>query len=57
MKISQVNESIKCDSILCFKNATFVIEANSYKGNQYLCKDCFKKYQKLFKEQKKSDEK
>lgn len=57
MKISQVNESIKCDSVLCFKTATFVIEANSYKGNQYLCNDCFKKYQKLFKEQKKSDEK
>ena len=57
MKINKVNEIIKCDSVLCFRNATFVIETNSYKGNQYLCNDCFKKYQKLFKEQKKSDEK
>lgn len=57
MKICKVNENIKCDSILCFQNASFVITTNSYKGNQYLCNNCFKKYQKLFKEQKKLDEK
>jgi len=57
MKICKANENIKCDSILCFQNASFVITTNSYKGNQYLCDNCFKKYQKLFKEQKKSDEK
>ena len=56
MKLKQIKENIKCDSILCFNNATFEIEANSYKGNQYLCNSCYKKYQKLFKEQNKRNE-
>ena len=56
MKISSINENIKCDSILCFNNANFKIETNSFKGNQYLCNNCFKKYQKLFKDQTKKNE-
>ena len=56
MKIRSINENIKCDSILCFQNAMYEISANSYKGNQYLCKTCFKNYQKLFKETKKLNE-
>lgn len=56
MKINKLTEIIKCDSILCFNNATFEILTNSYKGNQYLCINCYKKYQKLFKEQKKTNE-
>ncbi|MBR3885217.1 MAG: hypothetical protein IKJ33_01960 [Clostridia bacterium] len=57
MKINKVIDNIKCDSVLCFNTASFEIQANSYKGNQYLCSNCFKKYQKLFKEQNKSNEK
>lgn len=57
MKINKINENIKCDSILCFKNAQYEIITNSYKGNEYLCEDCYKKYQKLFKEIKKENEK
>lgn len=57
MKINVINENIKCDSILCFNTSSFEIQTNSYKGNQYLCESCFKKYQKLFKEQKKNNEK
>ena len=57
MKLIKINENLKCDSILCFNNANYEIITNSYKGNQYLCSDCFAKYQKLFKEQKKANEK
>ena len=56
MKIRQINENIKCDSILCFQNAIYEILTDSYKGNQYLCVNCYKKYQKLFKETKKINE-
>ena len=56
MKISKLVENIKCDSILCFNHASYEIQTNSYKGNQYLCLDCYKKYQKLFKDQKKTNE-
>ena len=56
MKINRVVETIKCDSVLCFCNASFEIQTNSYKGNQYLCENCYKKYIKLFKEHKKSNE-
>ena len=57
MKINKVFQNIKCDSVLCFNNASFELETNSFKGNQYLCNNCFKNYQKLFKEQKNSHEK
>ena len=57
MKINRVTENIKCDSVLCFNTASYEIQTNSYKGNQYLCNNCFKKYQKLFKELGKSNEK
>lgn len=56
MKINKINKNLKCDSVLCFNNANFEILADSYKGNQYLCNDCFKKYQKLFKDTKKENE-
>lgn len=57
MKINKIDSNIKCDSVLCFNNASYEIKTNSYKGNQYLCNTCFKQYQKLFKETKKADEK
>ena len=56
MKIRIINENIKCDSILCFQNANFELITDSYKGNQYLCQSCYKKYQKLFKDIKKNNE-
>lgn len=56
MKINKINKNLKCDSVLCFNNASFEILADSYKGNQYLCNDCFKNYQKLFKDTKKENE-
>ena len=57
MKLKMIYENIKCDSVLCFQNASYEILTNSYKGNQYLCKNCYKNYQKLFKEPKKINEK
>lgn len=56
MKINRINENIKCDSVLCFNSSNFEIVTNSYKGNQYLCNNCYKKYQKLFKETLKNNE-
>ena len=56
MKIKQISDNIKCDSVLCFQNACYEILTNSYKGNQYLCKTCYKNYQKLFKDTKKTNE-
>ena len=57
MKINKINSNIKCDSILCFAPATQELITNSFKGNQYLCDHCFKEYQKLFKDNKKNNEK
>ena len=57
MKITKINSNIKCDSVLCFNSAIYEINADSFKGNQYLCSACFKRYQNLFKEIKKLNEK
>ena len=56
MILNKITSNIKCDSVLCFKNASYEIKTNSYKGNQYLCENCFKQYHKLFKENKKINE-
>lgn len=56
MKINKINKNLKCETVLCFNNASFEILADSYKGNQYLCEKCYKQYQKLFKEKKKENE-
>lgn len=56
MKINKISKNIKCDTVLCFSDASFEILADSYKGNQYLCENCYKNYQKLFKEFKKENE-
>lgn len=52
MTINKIFKNIKCDSVLCFKTACYELITDSYKGNQYLCDSCYKKYQKLFKETK-----
>ena len=57
MKITKINTPIKCDSILCYQNATIEIAANSYKGNQYLCDNCFENYKNLFKQVRQTSEK
>ena len=56
MKINKIKENIKCDSVLCFNSANFELITNSFKGNQYLCNNCYKQFQKLFKEQYKNNE-
>ena len=57
MKINQIDSNIKCDSVLCFESASYQLITDSYKGNQYLCKNCFNKYKNLFKDIKKQNEK
>lgn len=49
MTISRISKLIKCDTVLCNKNANFEIVSNSYKGNIYMCEDCFKTLQNTFK--------
>lgn len=56
MKINKIFFEIKCDSVLCFNNASYELLTNSYKGNQYLCDNCYKQIQKLFKDAKKDNE-
>ena len=56
MKIKLVKDNIKCDSVLCFQSAVYELITDSFKGNQYLCQDCYKKFQKLFKESKKNND-
>lgn len=50
MKINRITMNLKCDSVLCFNNAKYELVTESFKGNQYLCENCYKKYQKLFKD-------
>lgn len=49
MTISRISKLIKCDTVLCNENACYEIVSNSYKGNIYLCEDCFKTLQNTFK--------
>ena len=49
MKIFRITKNIKCDTVLCNKNADFKIDSMSYKGEIYLCEDCFHAIQKIFK--------
>ncbi|MBQ8425334.1 MAG: hypothetical protein IJX17_04875 [Clostridia bacterium] len=41
MKITNVYNKIKCDVVLCNDDAKFEFITNSYKGNSYLCENCF----------------
>ena len=49
MKIIKINNYIKCDTVLCNKLAEYKISTNSYKGDFYMCCNCFSEFQKLFK--------
>lgn len=49
MKITKINKIIKCDTILCNKNASYQISTNSFKGDYFICENCYSEYQKLFK--------
>lgn len=57
MKITKIKNYIKCDSILCNKIAEYKISANSYKGDFYMCSNCFNEFQKLFKRTNSNNEK
>ena len=49
MNINKLYRIVKCDIVLCNKNAEYEIITNSYHGNTFLCGECFKKIQNLFK--------
>ena len=56
MRISKIHKDIKCDTVLCNKDACYELEMGSYKGNYFLCDNCFKSMQKLFKRTMLKDE-
>ena len=49
MKMMKENQQIKCDTILCNKISTVRLSLNSYKGDMFLCGDCFTKLKCLLK--------
>ena len=57
MNITKIKNYIKCDSILCNKVAEYKICTNSYKGDSYMCINCFTDFQKLFKRTASNNEK
>lgn len=57
MNITRIKNYIKCDSVLCNKIAIYKISANSYKGDYYMCSECFNEFQKLFKRTPSNNEK
>ena len=57
MNITKIKNYIKCDSVLCNKIAMYKINSNSYKGDSYICTDCFNEFQKLFKRTSSNNEK
>lgn len=56
MIITKISNPTICDVVGCNKNAIFCITTNSYKGNSFYCKNCFKNLQSLFKRIKDSNE-
>ena len=49
MKIQQINNFIKCDTVMCNEIANHKLSLNSYKGDFFMCQKCFSEAQKLFK--------
>lgn len=57
MKLTKINKNIKCDTIMCHELSPYKLEIESYKGDIYLCENCFKKLANLIKkEYKKNDQ-
>ena len=56
MKISKINQQVKCDTVMCHELSTYVLEIESYKGNLYLCESCFKKLTNLLKKENKKND-
>ncbi len=57
MIVKIITERMKCDTVTCNQDAICVIYTNNYKGNLFLCGECFEKYRKLFKESMYKNEK
>ena len=49
MKLIIRNENIKCDNIFCKNMSNARLDMDSYKGIVFLCNDCLKQIQNLFK--------
>ena len=56
MKLNKINKSLICDTVLCNKLSSFQIETGSYKGNMFLCEDCFKNLSNIFKRSTKNEQ-
>lgn len=56
MKLIFKDENIKCDGVFC-KNMTNVrLDIESYKGFIFLCNDCLREIQNLFKRKSQKNE-
>lgn len=55
MKIEQIQKKLVCDTISCWQTSAYKITTNSYKGNMYLCENCYKQLSKLFKGNKRNE--
>lgn len=49
MNLSKTNKIIKCDTVLCHKNSTYILSLNSYKGDIFLCEECMQNLKNIFK--------
>ena len=49
MILQKIYKQIKCDTVMCHKNSSYQITTNSYKGDMFLCTDCFTNLQKVLK--------
>ncbi len=49
MNLTKTNKIIKCDTVLCHQNSSYILSINSYKGDIFLCDACYKKVKNLFK--------
>ncbi len=57
MKINKSNNIFKCDIVGCNKNSTFEIKTGSYKGDLFMCENCFKQLRNLLKKESTNESK
>ncbi len=56
MKINIVKQKTICDTINCKENALYQISTYSYKGDLFLCKQCFKNLQNTLRRIRENNE-
>lgn len=57
MKILKTTKLLKCDTVGCNTNSQYELILGSYKGNIYLCKNCYTELKNLFTKEQKNETK